>query len=196
LSVMTVAGAPAMGGFDSLARLMREYVQPKAMFGTSLVETAGLRDLVKTITDAAGTKPATDSLARLMREYISAAAAPGSLADNAAARATLTKLLGTIAAPSSAEVESLASDSGSSTLETAEPRVDRGGGAAPVHAVLAGLILLSLLVATWLHEMERVGPDFAAVNRFELLQSAEWAFEKSLIAGLLVLTLLGRKDQN
>jgi hypothetical protein len=180
---------------DGLAGLMREYVQPKAMFGTSLVDSAGLRDLVKTITEAAGTKPATDGLAGLMREYFSAAAAPGSLVDRAGL-ATLRKILGTAAAPSSPEVEFEADSSGSTVEARPELQAVRSGDSAPVYAVLVGLIMLSLLVACWLHEAERVGPDFAEVNRFDLLQSAEWAFERSLIAGLLILALLGRKDQN
>jgi predicted nucleotidyltransferase len=191
---------------DVMAGLMREHVRP-AVFGSALRDESALGDLMKTVTRSVGISPVSSAMAGLMREHVRPAVFGSALRDESAlgdlmktvtrsvgsgdiaALVTAAKVLGTAAAPRTDRHDS-ESDPVGSTKSSVEPGQEVQSkwvsDGAEVYAALAALIMLSLLVACWLYEAERVGPDFAAVNRFDLLQSAQWAVALSVLTGATV----------
>ena len=150
---------------------MREHVQPD-VFGGAFRDHAALGDLMKTVTKSVGANQpaALSQLAELVGALGGSTRLPSTEDDDVATQAE-----------AHAELE----------LPRQAGRLSDG---AEVYAALVALIVLSLLVAGWLHEAERTGPSFAEVNRFDLLQSADWAVEFTLLVAALVWKLLRGND--
>ena len=158
-----------------LAQLVREHGRSSAFGGAfaGMRDSAALGELFKTVTAGMAIPSA---LNRLMEE-VAGIRTPSSRHSEVE--------LGEV--PAASPIVHLGQE------EAPSPTVGVRG--AEIYAALVVLIVLALLAACWLHEADRVGRDFSEVNRFELLQSGEWAVQRSLLVGALVLACLRRRNQ-
>jgi hypothetical protein len=185
----SVSALAADRGQSQLGDAVRDHARSSAVLGAAMADTSGLGELFKTVSRSVGPGPITKVLGDAVRDHARSSAVLGAaMADTSG----LGELFKTVTAgmwmppgvkslieemsrtsPRSSAASSVAAqdlslagdDPIGHPLDTASPATV-GVRGAEIYAALVALIVLALLVACWLHEAERVGPDFAEVNRF------------------------------